>query len=565
MAGLDVELVKLQAADAAAANMRSSEAALYASADTDYTSTIAAIEQALAALEAAESSTDSLLLAQRKVQQALVLSEARATEEQRQVLTAFVQEGATSTPRPSLKSQGDYNKHVKKYAFKSNSVIEMLKELKLKFEDEKLATTKGETNAINAYQLAKAARADLTGKATASKSVKATELSDAQAARIQAEGSLNTTQDDLTADAATLAQTTKACAVKRSEWAQRSETRAKELEAMKAAIDILSKATGVRTEAPQNPVPPPSPVSLLELGSADPKMKAVELLRASAQATHSHALERLAQEITAHLSGPFDAVNNMVQKMIFHLMDEQRDEDKHKNWCDLELNKTDISKLDKEGRMAELKAKIDDAQATVQLLTNEIAAADKMAQTIAEHMNEAAEIRTTGKAENKEAVRDAQDAQTALSSAIAVLEAFYKDSGMVKKEAWELLQRAPVALPTDPATWGSSYTGTTDPMAQPAGIIAVLKKVSAEFASMEAQTLAQEESDQNIFEEDRKLNEIEKARRIKESEVKDQEKKRLVGKTASMTASRKHVSDEKEAVEQYFKDLQHACVDGDST
>jgi len=276
-------------------------------------------------------------------------------------------------------------------------------------------------------------------------------------------------------------------------------------------------------------------------------------------------MEQLAQEISAHLAGPFDAVNNMIQKMIFHLMDEQKDEDKHKYWCDLELNKTEISKADKEDKMAELKAKLDMAQATVQTLTMEIKAADAMVQTISAHMDEAASIREAGKSENKESAKDAQDAQAALSSAIAILEAFYKDSGMVKKEAWELLQRAPVTLPAEPATWGSSYTGVADPTNQPAGIIAVLKKVSADFASMEAQTLAQEESDQKIFEEDMKLCDIEKARHAKASEVKGQERKRLVGKIASMTASRKHVSDEKEAVEQYLKDLQHACVDGDST
>lgn len=37
--------------------------------------------------------------------------------------------------------------------------------------------------------------------------------------------------------------------MKKSEWAERSETRAKEQEAIEAAIKILSKVTGVRTEA----------------------------------------------------------------------------------------------------------------------------------------------------------------------------------------------------------------------------------------------------------------------------------------------------------------------------
>merc|ERR1712134_134312 len=58
---------------------------------------------------------------------------------------------------------------------------------------------------------------------------------------------------------------------------------------------------------------------------------------------------------------------------------------------------------------------------------------------------------------------------------------------------------------------------------------------------------------------------IEKAKRAKEAEMKTNEKKRLVEKINSMTKTRKHVSDELEATEQYLKDLQPACVDGDST
>merc|ERR1712146_404959 len=60
-------------------------------------------------------------------------------------------------------------------------------------------------------------------------------------------------------------------------------------------------------------------------------------------------------------------------------------------------------------------------------------------------------------------------------------------------------------------------------------------------------------------------NEIEKAKRQKEAEMKSNEKKRLVDKINSLSKTKKHVADELEATEQYLKDLQPACVDGDST
>merc|ERR1719356_1748521 len=190
----------------------------------------------------------------------------------------------------------------------------------------------------------------------------------------------------------------------------------------------------------------------------------------------------------------------MIQKMIFRLMDEQRDEDKHKHWCDEELNKTEVNIQSKKDKMSELDLKIKKAEAFITQLAGEIEDADAMVTKITEHMAEATDIRKTGKKENELAAKDAQDAQKAVSNAISVLESFYKESGMVPKKDWELLQD-PVKLPKTPSTWDSGYTGVSDPVKkQPAGIITVLKRVSADFAKMESDTMAQEETDQKLYE-----------------------------------------------------------------
>eukprot|EP00425_Heterocapsa_triquetra_P003074 CAMPEP_0195055786 /NCGR_PEP_ID=MMETSP0448-20130528/4383_1 /TAXON_ID=66468 /ORGANISM="Heterocapsa triquestra, Strain CCMP 448" /LENGTH=299 /DNA_ID=CAMNT_0040085497 /DNA_START=10 /DNA_END=909 /DNA_ORIENTATION=+ len=259
----------------------------------------------------------------------------------------------------------------------------------------------------------------------------------------------------------------------------------------------------------------------------------------------------------------------MIEKMIYRLMDEQKNEDEHKHWCDLELEKTNTSKVDKEDKIAELTAKIDAAVAHSAKLQQDIADSDDMVADITAHMKQATEIRETGKEENKISVKDSEDAQAALSNAIAVLEAFYKESGMVAKESWEFLQRShqdpTVDLGETPSTWDSSYTGVADPKAQPEGIVTVLEKLSAEFARMESETIAQEQQDQEAYDEDMKECAIEKARRAKESEMKAQEKKRTDDKTAFMSKQRKGVEKEHEAVVQYLEDLQPACVKGDST
>mmetsp|Transcript_68392 Transcript_68392/g.200767 ORF Transcript_68392/g.200767 Transcript_68392/m.200767 type:complete len:102 (+) Transcript_68392:1-306(+) len=62
-----------------------------------------------------------------------------------------------------------------------------------------------------------------------------------------------------------------------------------------------------------------------------------------------------------------------------------------------------------------------------------------------------------------------------------------------------------------------------------------------------------------------KESDIEKARRSKEAEMKTQEQKRTDTKVEEQKKAKKGVSKEIDAVKQYLKDLEPACVSGDSS
>jgi len=530
----------------------------------DLKATIKAMDDAIAAMQGA-SKTDSALLqsnAQESVRSALAVLALKTSDEQQKVLMNFVDADAG---KPDQLAKGDLNTHVKKYSFKSDNVIDLLKELKLKFEDDLTAADAAETNGANAYAVEKNARDAATDAAKKSNTQKKKNLAETKASLGEAEGDLKNEEADLESDEKTLKETKETCKEKTEEWNERSETRAGEVEALAEAAKILAKVSGVRTEAPSNPVPPASPVDFLQV--VDPKAQAVNLLRQTAKTVHSKALERLALEVSTHLTGPFDKVNDMIQKMIFRLMAEQTDEDKHKAWCDLETEKSDKSESDKKDEIKEINANIESEKAKVQALVDEITEADKMVADITAFMEEATEIRTAGKSENKVAIKDAKDAQTAIANAIAVLEEHYKSSGQIKKEPWEFIQKSsdPVKLPKDPKLWDSGYTGVADPKKQDTGVIAILETCAADFSKMEAETKAQEVEDQKKYDDQMKAHKIEKSRRQQESDAKVQEKKRKVAKIESETKNLKHTTDELEAVQKYIKDLQPACVEGDST
>merc|ERR1719163_418137 len=120
---------------------------------------------------------------------------------------------------------------------------------------------------------------------------------------------------------------------------------------MAEAIEALEKITGVRAPADKGI----EETRFLQLSAVkkakDPTQAIVNLLRKAGNTKQTAALSKLADKIAALRqtpgSGVFDSIKNMIQKMIFHLMSEQKDEDDHKHWCDKEINVTDMMINDK--------------------------------------------------------------------------------------------------------------------------------------------------------------------------------------------------------------------------
>jgi len=562
---LTQQIADKMATGAKAESDRKAEEDLFTASNKNLGDTVDAVDIALAATSKAEASTEGMALAQTHIRSVLSFVSIKATTQQMRTLADFVE-----APKGGASATGDLAAHVDTYDFKSENVIELLKSLKIKFQDERTKLITEETNSMNSFSLSELARNNAIDAAKKAKKADNEDL--AQNGKQTAEQTSRQTNEraDLKADTASRDATKKMCDDEKDEWEHRSDTRRQEIAAMDAAVDILGKAANVRTSAPGNPTLPSSPLAFVQVESShalqpsDPKMKAVALIRQAGKETHSKALERLAVELGSHLNGHFKDINNAVQKMIFRLMNEQKEDDIHKLWCDKELSKSDAMKEDKEDKLDLHRANLKDEDSKVQELTDDIGNADEMITAMNKFMKDATDIRKTGKFENNLAIKDARDAQTALTDATSVLSDFYKDSGAVAKEAWEFLQK-PADLGKNPAQWSSGYNAVADPSNQPGGIISVLEAVSSDFAMMEAETKAQESTDQKAYEDDMKANKIEKARRTQEREMKEAEKKRRVGKSNSLKSSIKDVSAQLDKTEQYIKDLQPACVNGDSS
>merc|ERR1719331_3688102 len=308
-------------------------------------------------------------------------------------------------------------------------------------------------NAWNAYKLAKQARDNAIDAARSAEAEKTRIRSDRQAQKGQADSNLAETENMLEGDTASMENMDSECKTKRAEWDERSKVRSGELEAMAMAKKILSKGTGVRNPNTHH-IPTKSllestsrveedtansEVGLSFLQVVDPKVKAVNLLRKTATSLHNKALERLAQQISTY-DGPFDKIKAMMQKMIFRLMGEQKDEDEHKLWCDMETEKSTESKDDKTEKVNLLNHKIAESDTAIKLLVKQITEQQAKMKSITEYQQDETTLRDENHAEILATIKDSKDAQAAIADAISVLKDFYKESGMIPKEPWEFIQ-----------------------------------------------------------------------------------------------------------------------------
>merc|ERR1719327_946127 len=151
------------------------------------------------------------------------------------------------------------------------------------------------------------------------------------------------------------------------------------------------------------------------------------------------------------------------------------------------------------------KKKVAEHDAAIKKLIKQITENNDKSSDISNYMEQETELRNENKAEIEATIKDSQDAQAAVTSAIQVLKDFYKESGMIAKEPWEFVQvssKRSVELPDSPDTWDASYTGVTDPKSGSDGVLAILDGVMQKFSAMEADAKVQDETDQKNYEGD---------------------------------------------------------------
>merc|ERR1719456_484594 len=147
-------------------------------------------------------------------------------------------------------------------------------------------------------------------------------------------------------------------------------------------------------------------------------------------------------------------------------------------------------------------------------------------------MAKATEIREAEKAKNDETIKDAQDAQTAVSQALTVLKDFYAKAA----EATAFLQQQP----TPPPIFDTPYTGM---QGMEGGVIGMLEVIESDFARLEAETKAAEATAQKEYEVFMSDSEVDLASKKKDivhkAAKKQNQEQELVSKKADLEGTQK--------------------------
>lgn len=279
--------------------------------------------------------------------------------------------------------------------------------------------------------------------------------------------------------------------------------------------------------------------------------RAVAFLTNQAQKIHSHVLSTLAVRAQ---DDPFSKVKKLISDLIVRLQEEANQEAEHKGWCDTELATNEMTRKKKTQDVENLHADIDELDASVAKLTKDVSDLTQQVAELDAAMKKATEIRTKEREVNTQTIKDAQEAQVAVSQALQVLKDFYAKAG----QATSFTQQQPEA----PEIFSAPYQGM---QSENGGVIGMLEVIQSDFARLETETKTSESTNQAAYDKFKSDTAVDKAQKNKDIEHKTNKK---LDQSNTLTIKKEDLAStqkELDAALRYFDKLKPSCVNAGVT
>jgi len=518
------------------------------------------------------------------------------------------------------------------YEFQSGGIIDTLKKLLAEFSDKKGQCEKEEMNAQHASNMILQDLVDSIENANEDIAMKTKLKAEKEAAVGQLKGELESTKTVLAENKSMLADMGAECKQKGMSFEEKQRMRTEEIEAIEKAIEIMSGDPSSSAEEHMS-LAQQGASSLLQVARSFNKQsnsgrtiealvgvrrRVRDFLESRGRQLKSTALALLAQKVgdviidaslstsmeTSSSSGsepasdteekadPFAKVKKLIWELIQKMEKEAAADATHEGFCDTEIGKSKVTRNKLNEDLDALSAKIEELKAFIADMVAEIAELSKEIAELQDAMTKATADRKAEKAKNKATIEDAQEAQKAVASALAVLKDFYEKANLatalVQQEGqqkgikmgsdeWQALANPNYAGSVDTwegtvkvdkghkagmQTFGKTYKG----QAESAGpILGLLEVIESDFATLESDTDAAETVSQKAYEEfmaDAKKNVAVKERKV---EMDDADKATAETNLLEATKDLKSMEDELLAADRYYAKLKPQCIEAGVT
>jgi hypothetical protein len=283
------------------------------------------------------------------------------TPHQRKVIESFVQ-----SPEDYFDAQPTFRQSSKDSAPASGEIFGILKQMKETFETNLASSQKEEMENQKAYEDLKAAKEEEIAAGTSLADTKTQTLAMTDEKNAQSKENLEDTENTLAADTKFLANLKERCANMDQEYAERTNTRQLEIQAVSKALAFLSSDEAhdlfTRTFNP----------ALVQTQSSAVSKRRNAIAKVLEQAAKKFADPQLSTLAVRARLDAFTKVKKSIQDMVDKLIKEKEDEIKHKDFCIEEINNNERETEMKERDRDDLVAKIDDLTSAIDSLSKAI-------------------------------------------------------------------------------------------------------------------------------------------------------------------------------------------------
>merc|ERR1719482_2410460 len=339
----------------AATEVREKEHADYMETNTDYTESIDALGKAIVALSKSQGSIPQAMMLLQKI-----ATEHRVPPSAQDLMQTLLADDAEQPTNPPVAA----------YESQSGGIVKIMEDLQAKFEEERAALQQEEMEGKHSFDMLELELEDQIAYGTKERDTKAAKANEHKATVAEAKGELAVQKE-----------------IKSEAFEGRQKMRAEELEAIEKAIEIISG--GAVKGSAEKHLPSLVQKSFVHLRSSSrssQQQRAAKILKARALRLGSDRLSLLAVKVE---SDPFAKVIKMIKDMITKLKEEAAAESAHKAWCDEELKQNKLTRDEKTEEINMLTAKVEEINAAIDKLQDDIASNEAAIAELDKTMKEA--------------------------------------------------------------------------------------------------------------------------------------------------------------------------------